>query len=64
MAVEGKGIQGDGKAQKQPREKAIELELAVQAPGKDIKWEEQTRRRLLLDPLEEEGVSCRRGIQV
>ena len=37
---EGKSSQGDGKAQKKPREKAAERELAIQTAGKDIEGED------------------------
>jgi len=49
MAVEGKGSQGDGKAQKQPKEQVADQELVVQATEKDIKGEEQKGRRLFLN---------------
>lgn len=62
VVAEGKGSQGDGKAQRQPREEAAERELAVQVAGKDIKGEEWKGRRLSLNPPETEGVGCRRGM--
>jgi len=37
VAAKGKGNQGNGKAQRQPRKQASERKLAVQAAEKDIK---------------------------